>query len=98
MTAAPIARRSQSTGERSTIVPPSPAKHATDAKPRFSRYLLVGFAIFQCFLGAGVVFGWTSILPMLEKERIYNELCKPDESCTRHCLHTWRDWSRFLDT
>ncbi|KAJ0411475.1 hypothetical protein ATCC90586_008524 [Pythium insidiosum] len=72
-------RRSQSTGDRGTVALPSPAKRGI-AKPRFSRYLLVGFAIFQCFLGAGVVFGWTSILPMLEKERIYNELCKPDES------------------
>ncbi|DAZ94810.1 TPA: hypothetical protein N0F65_002423 [Lagenidium giganteum] len=44
------------------------------------RYLLVGFAILQCFLGAGVVFGWTSILPMLEKEGIYNEYCVNNEA------------------
>lgn len=44
------------------------------------REVLVGFAILQCFLGAGVVFGWTSILPMLEREGIYNELCSPGES------------------
>ncbi|ETI47968.1 hypothetical protein F441_07884 [Phytophthora nicotianae CJ01A1] len=47
------------------------------------RYLYVAFAIYQCFLGAGIIFGWTSLVPMLEKERIYNELCKPGETiCT----------------
>ncbi|KAF1775584.1 Major facilitator superfamily domain [Phytophthora cactorum] len=44
------------------------------------RYLYVSFAIFQCFLGAGVIFGWTSLVSMLEKERIYNELCKTGET------------------
>lgn len=44
------------------------------------RFLYVVFAIFQCFLGAGIIFGWTSLVPMLEKERIYNELCKTGEA------------------
>lgn len=43
------------------------------------RYFYVAFAIFQCFLGAGIIFGWTSLLPMLEAERVYNELCAPGE-------------------
>ncbi|CAI5746720.1 unnamed protein product [Peronospora destructor] len=47
------------------------------------RYYYVAFAIFQCFLGAGVIFGWTSLVPMLEKERIYHEFCKTEETiCT----------------
>ncbi|CAI5726540.1 unnamed protein product [Hyaloperonospora brassicae] len=44
-------------------------------KYHLHRALLVAFAIVQCFLGSGVIFGWTSLVPMLEKERIYNELC-----------------------
>ncbi|CAH0475720.1 unnamed protein product [Peronospora belbahrii] len=43
------------------------------------RYFYVIFAIFQCFLGAGVIFGWTSLVPMMEKERIYHEVCETDE-------------------
>ncbi|TMW56381.1 hypothetical protein Poli38472_006391 [Pythium oligandrum] len=44
------------------------------------RFLMIGFAMLQCFLGAGVVFGWTSIAPILQNERIYNELCEAGES------------------
>lgn len=46
-------------------------------------HLYVAFAIFQSFLGAGVIFGWTSLIPMLEKEKIYFELCATGEPiCT----------------
>ncbi|RLN65219.1 hypothetical protein BBJ29_007655 [Phytophthora kernoviae] len=38
------------------------------------------FAIYQCFLGAGIIFGWTSLVPMLEKERVYNEFCETGEA------------------
>uniref|UniRef100_K3WGB5 Major facilitator superfamily (MFS) profile domain-containing protein n=1 Tax=Globisporangium ultimum (strain ATCC 200006 / CBS 805.95 / DAOM BR144) TaxID=431595 RepID=K3WGB5_GLOUD len=44
------------------------------------RFLYVGFAMLQCFLCAGVIIGWTSILPVLEQERIYNEYCAPGET------------------
>ncbi|TYZ68596.1 hypothetical protein PybrP1_005494 [[Pythium] brassicae (nom. inval.)] len=44
-----------------------------------ARFAYVAFAILQCFLGAGIIFGWTSIIPVLEQERVYGELCAPDE-------------------
>jgi hypothetical protein len=55
--------------------PPLPPQGST-------RFAYVAFAILQCFLGAGIIFGWTSIIPVLEQERIYGELCAPDERGT----------------
>ncbi|KAL7994660.1 putative major facilitator superfamily, MFS transporter superfamily [Plasmopara halstedii] len=56
---------------------------AEDKSRQTNRYFYVAFAVFQCFLGAGVIFGWTSLLPMLEKEKIYFELCIYEETiCT----------------
>lgn len=39
----------------------------------------VFFAAIYCLFAAGVVFGYAAIKPVLIEEKVYRELCTPDE-------------------
>ena len=45
---------------------------------------LLTFILMACFCFTGIIFGYAPLLLMLEKEGVYDELCKPGES--RPCI------------
>lgn len=48
----------------------------TTSIPRLQRLVLVALATIESLLTSGVVFGWSALLILLEKEGVYLELCE----------------------
>ena len=52
----------------------------------FAAFLLLGFALWQSFLSTGIVYGWPSLLNVLQDEGVYSHLCDGTITCAERTV------------